>query len=100
MSKARLLVELWVKPSEADSFVQMFKSEFIARSRQEEGCETYELWRDLDDPARMTIIETWSSPADLERHLGQPWFAQWAPIMEAAQAKPFLVRTMVSVEDR
>jgi quinol monooxygenase YgiN len=98
-AKARLLVELSVKPAEADAFVAMFRKEFIARSRTEHGCETYELWVEPDVPGRMTIIETWSSQADLDRHLAQAWFAEWAPVMVAAQAVPLVVRKMRSVED-
>ena len=99
MGKARLLVELDVDPAKADDFVDMFKAEFIRRSRSEEGCEQYELWRDQANPARMTIIEVWTEAGDLDRHLEQPWFADWAPKMEAAQATPLVVRNMVSVED-
>ena len=99
MSKAGLLGELQVKPAEADEFARMFRAEFIARSRTEPGCETYELWRERDNPSRMTIIETWSSAADLDRHLALPWFAQWGPVMDAAQQEPLIVRHMVSVED-
>ncbi len=99
MAKARLLVELDVKPGEADSFVQMFKDEFISRSRTEGGCEQYELWRDSNIPTKMTIIEVWSSKAALETHLSQDWFGVWAPKMEAAQATPLVVRTLTSVED-
>lgn len=99
MAKARLLVELDVKPGEADAFAAMFEAEFIARSRSEDGCEQYELWRETDTPHRMTIIEVWSSAEALEVHLAQGWFAEWAPRMEAAQATPLVVRKMVSVED-
>ena len=99
MTKARLLVELDVKPDEADAFADMFEREFIARSRAEDGCEQYELWRDSTAPARMTIVEVWRDQAALDVHLAQGWFAEWAPRMEAAQATPLVVRTMVSVED-
>lgn len=99
MGKARLLVELDVKPGEADAFAQMFRAEFIRRSRTETGCEQYELWRETENPARMTIIEVWSSSAALDAHLAQDWFAEWAPRMEAAQATPLIVRKLVSVED-
>lgn len=99
MAKARLLVELEVKPDEADDFAAMFRAEFIARSRTEDGCEFYELWREAGNPSRMTIVEVWSSAEALQRHLGQDWFAVWAPRMEAAQAVPLVVREMVSVED-
>ena len=99
MAKARLLVELDVQPGKAEAFVEMFTAEFIARSRREEGCEQYELWRDAEIPHRMTIIEVWSSAEALDRHLAQPWFADWAPKMEAAQATPLVVRRLVSVEE-
>lgn len=99
MAKARLLVELDVKPEQADAFVAMFRREFIARSRTEDGCEQYELWRDSAAPARMTIVEVWRDRAALDVHLAQDWFAEWAPRMEAAQATPLVVRSMVSVED-
>lgn len=77
----------------------MFEREFIARSRKEDGCEQYELWREAENPARMTIVEVWRDKAALDVHLAQGWFAEWAPKMEAAQATPLVVRTMVSVED-
>lgn len=99
MAKARLLVELDVNPDTADAFVELFKAEFISRSRTEDGCEQYELWRDTQNPAKMTIIEVWSSQAALDVHLGQDWFAEWAPKMEAHQATPLVVRTLGSVED-
>ncbi len=99
MAKARLLVELDVKPNEADSFAAMFEKEFILRSRTEPGCEHYELWRDADAPARMTVVEVWSDQAALDTHLSLDWFAEWAPRMEAVQASAIVVRKMVSVED-
>ncbi|WP_223475543.1 putative quinol monooxygenase [Oricola indica] len=97
MTHARLLVELDVKPDEADSFAAMFEREFISRSRAEEGCLRYELWRETENNSRMTIIEIWNSQSDLDRHLAQPWFAEWAPKMEAAQATPLKVRVMSAV---
>lgn len=99
MAKARLLVELDVKPEEADAFAEMFKAEFVSRSRSEQGCEQYELWRDVEKPNKMTIIEVWSSDADLDVHLAQDWFGVWAPKMEAAQATPLVVRKLISSEE-
>ena len=99
MTKARLLVELDVKPDEADAFVAMFREEFISRSRTEDGCEQYELWRSADAPSKMTIIEVWRDQAALDVHLAQDWFSVWAPKMEKAQATPLVVRTLVSVDE-
>ncbi len=38
MAKVRLLVELNVKPAEVGVFQEMFRKEFISRSRAEDGC--------------------------------------------------------------
>jgi quinol monooxygenase YgiN len=40
----------------------------------------------------MVIVESWASQADLDRHLALPWFAEWGPKLEAAQATPLVVR--------
>lgn len=98
MGKARLLVELDVLPGQVDAFISMFQKEFISRSSQEEGCEFYELWRDPASQSKMTIVEIWSSQKDLDAHLAQAWFADWAPKMEAMQAAPLLVRALISTE--
>lgn len=99
MTKMRLLVVLDVKPEQAEDFVAMFRDEFITRSRSEQGCEQYELWRDADNPNKMTIVEVWTSKADLDTHLAQDWFAVWAPNMEAMLATPLVVRMLSSIED-
>lgn len=96
MTRANLVVELDVKPEESEAFIAMFRSEFVTRSRTEEGCLFYELWVDPAKPSRMVIIESWASQADLEQHLALPWFAEWAPKLEAAQASPLVVRTFVA----
>lgn len=99
MGKARLLVELDVIPDQVDAFISMFHKEFMSRSRQEEGCEVYELWQDHSSTSKMTIVEVWSSQPALDAHLAQPWFADWAPKMEAMQVTPLIVRAMVSTEE-
>jgi quinol monooxygenase YgiN len=87
-----LIVELHVKEGEAAAFAAMFRREFVARSRAEQGCAFYDLWASHDDPHRMAIVERWACRADLDRHLAQPWFADWAPKMEAALRAPLVVR--------
>lgn len=99
MAKIHLLVELDVKPDQVPAFTQMFITEFISRSRAEEGCEFYQLWQDPDSSEKMTIVEIWSSQAHLDTHLAQAWFADYAPKMEAMQASPLVVRALASAED-
>lgn len=99
MAKVRLLVELDVNADLIEDFVAMFRDEFMARSRSEKGCEQYELWRDNMAPNKMTIVEVWSTQADLDAHLAQDWFAVWGPKLENMQATPLVVRALTSVED-
>lgn len=99
MAKARLIVDLDIRPEALADFVAMFRREFIARSRGEPGCELYELWQDPKAPHRMAIVEVWESQAHLDTHLAQSWFAEWAPRMQAAQASPMVVRALSSVEE-
>lgn len=99
MTKIHLLVELDVKPDQVSAFTQMFITQFISRSRTEEGCEFYQLWQDPDSSEKMTIVEIWSSQAHLDTHLAQAWFAGYAPKMDAMQATPLVVRRLVSAEN-
>lgn len=94
MNKVRLLVEMDVKPDLVSDFCKMFRTEFITRSRGEQGCEFYDLWQDPESPEKMTIVEIWSSRADLDRHLAQDWFDEWAAKMEAMQNTPLVVREL------
>ena len=100
MAKARLIVELDVKKDQVEAFASMFRDEFISRSTLEDGCEFYELWQDPEKPEKMVIMEIWTSQAHLDAHLAQPWFAEWAPRMAAAQATPLRVRSLVSMDDQ
>lgn len=87
-----LIVELHLKESQAEPFDEMFEREFVQRSLKEPGCLYYALWTDKDDPHRKTIVESWRSQADLDVHLGQAWFKEWAPQMEAALREPLVIK--------
>lgn len=94
MSKLCIVVEFDVKPDKADAFAAMFTAEFEPRSRAEAGCELYELWRSAETPARMTVVEKWTTKAHHDAHLAADWFKTWSPRMEAAQATPLVIRWM------
>ena len=96
MSKLTIVANIHAKPDQVD-LVKAELMKLIATTRAEEGCLRYELWRETENNSRMTIIEVWNSQSDLDRHLAQPWFAEWGPKMEAAQATPLKVRVMSAV---
>ena len=40
----------------------------ITATRVEEGCITYELLQNIDDPLDLTFVEEWASPEALDAH--------------------------------
>ncbi len=41
----------------------------VEPTRQEEGCITYELWQNQEDPTDFTFVEEWQNQAMLNAHL-------------------------------
>ena len=89
-----IIVEFDVIPDRADEFSTMFNREFVPRSIREDGCELYELWRDPDNPAKMAVVERWTTKAHHDAHLAADWFKEWSPVMESYQATPLVIRWM------
>jgi len=64
----RITVQLQVEPGRSAEF-ERFMAEATARVRAEdEGCETYHLFRSLDDGTRYALIESWATDAALDAH--------------------------------
>lgn len=57
----------------ADAFTAIFRDEFIGRTRLEDGCLLYDVWRSNSDPLTAVLIESWSSQQALDTHLAQDW---------------------------
>lgn len=64
----RHVITIQVAPGKADEFVSAFRA-LQATAQREEGCEQYELFRSLDDPERVVLLERWASKELLERHM-------------------------------
>lgn len=43
-----------------------------AASRNDQGCQSYAFWSDVEDEHSYASIETWDSQSDLDAHMGQP----------------------------
>jgi quinol monooxygenase YgiN len=84
----RHVVTIRVTAGGAASFASAFEALRTA-SRQEEGCEQYELFQSLEDPDTLVILERWASQELLDKHLAaartadptviEPIVALWAP---------------------
>ena len=60
----------------------------VAPSRAEEGCVNYDLHRSTDSPALFMFHETWSSRADLDKHISQPSMDAFDERTEGMLAEP------------
>lgn len=63
----------------ANAFAALFRDDFIGRTRKEEGCLLYDVWRANDDPLTLTLIEAWSDQRTLDQHLAQAWMKEKLP---------------------
>jgi quinol monooxygenase YgiN len=63
----RHVVTIQVAPGKAAEFADVFKTLQLIVLR-EQGCEQYELFRSVDDPEKVVLLERWTSPELLDRH--------------------------------
>ena len=72
MSKqVRVVAIVRVRPDTQNEMEQAARA-CISATRDEPGCLSYVLHRDLQDPHRFAFIETWRDQAALEHHREQP----------------------------
>ena len=67
-SEIRVVARFVAKPDRVED-VKRILSELVDPTRAEDGCITYELLQNKQDPTDFTFVEEWSSEAALEKHL-------------------------------
>jgi quinol monooxygenase YgiN len=75
----RHVVTIQVAPGKAAEFADAF-TVLQAIAQQEEGCEQYELFRSLDDPDKVVLLERWTTQASLDEHMRAEGTRNTAPI--------------------
>ena len=63
----RLVVTFNVLPGRADEFIAAWPDR-LAEVHEEPGCEQYELFRAVDRPDVVALLELWSSAETLQGH--------------------------------
>lgn len=53
--------------------------ELTAESRKEQGCLSYELYQDTENPCILTMLETWENKAALDAHSASAHFQRIVP---------------------
>ena len=79
------------KPGAEEKLEALFRS-VIATTLKEEGCISYQLNRDLDQPRRFVWTEEWASRALLDKHAAAPHIqailSEIPELVESAEVMP------------
>ena len=71
-----------------ETAVQELAASVIADTHAEDGCVTYALHRDVNDPARFVYIERWASMETLAVHGASPHIARFREALPALAGAP------------
>ena len=69
------VVDVLASPGRGDEVLAAFEA-CLTQTHQEEGCLTYALHRDNDNPDHLVLVERWRSQADLDEHMQKPYVAE------------------------
>ena len=72
-NSVRVVARVNVRPEKLDETLAAFEG-LVAASRTEEGCVSYELLQNVEDPHDLTFVEEWASKAILDAHFQTPHF--------------------------
>lgn len=62
-----------IKENHLSDALQLYEL-LVKETLKEQGCISYELFQDLDDPNNLTLIEEWEDKEALKRHTKTPHF--------------------------
>ena len=63
-------------------------TELQARTREEEGCQRYDLFESAATPGTFVTVEEWTDQAALDQHLGSPHIAAALSAVDGALSGP------------
>lgn len=63
----RVVARIQARPEKVDEVRELLLA-LIEPTRREQGCVTYELLQNRDDPCDFTFVEEWACDADLDAH--------------------------------
>jgi len=93
MSKVFLFVAIDVKPGMRDAFLEKIKVHG-AHIRTEDGCETLEIFTDLQSPNQVCVWEVWTNRALWDAHMVNAASAAWQKV-----ASEFVNGEKITVRD-
>lgn len=69
----RVVAKHFIKKNKIDEILKIYKA-LVDKSRNDEGCISYELFQDVNDESILTIIEQWENKKALDNHLSDSDF--------------------------
>jgi quinol monooxygenase YgiN len=64
----------------AEEAIKLYE-ELVEKTRTEEGCISYSLFRDIEDDSILTMIEEWESKDALDKHFKTEHFTKLVPMI-------------------
>jgi autoinducer 2-degrading protein len=77
-----MLIEVHVKLSALDEFLEVIKYDAVHSVQDELGCLRFDVLRDNDDPLKFYFYEVYKDKAAQLAHRETPHFAKWAEFMK------------------
>jgi (4S)-4-hydroxy-5-phosphonooxypentane-2,3-dione isomerase len=81
MSRIMIVVEFEVTPQHTSDFVALMKNH-ARLSRQEDGCQQFDVMQAQDNPNHVLFVEAWRDQAALDVHSKLPRMAENRKIYE------------------
>jgi autoinducer 2-degrading protein len=77
-----MLIEVHIKPSALDDFLEVIKYDAVHSEGDEPGCLRFDVLRDNDDPLKFYLYEVYKDDAARLAHRENPHFARWTKFIE------------------
>ncbi len=81
-----ILATSYIKPECREEYLSLVP-ELIEKSNQEEGCRGYDLYEDIAEPNKFTMVEFWVDQAAIDAHNSSEHFTRIVPKFAAMTAK-------------
>ena len=81
-----------IKPGKSDEFEAGFRKAAAAVKAQDEGCEMYDLFKNVDSPTTYVLVERWTTQALLDAHAKSPTMAGQAALAPHYAGAPSMAR--------
>ena len=92
-----LLVEVHVKASALDEFLDVIKDDAVHSEGDEAGCLRFDVLRDGDDPLKFYFYEVYRDEAALAAHRQMPHFTRWAGFAKSGLDREVVLRRATNV---